>query len=91
MNEDNDDFASTRSVQIATNVLSDKSYQQTALPPHAPCRLQQADESTIENPILFASTRSVQIATPSLETTNEESIFASTRSVQIATFLSYST
>ena len=56
-------FASTRSVQIATAHQRGGSCYRTALPPHAPCRLQQAPDKVYQQHRCFASTRSVQIAT----------------------------
>ena len=57
-------FASTRSVQIATQRDGDGSdLMEVALPPHAPCRLQLQPSMLNASLTCFASTRSVQIAT----------------------------
>ena len=61
------------------------SFHRTALPPHAPCRLQRRLPLTPLNRHFFASTRSVQIATPDANKRFKQWRFASTRSVQIAT------
>ena len=57
----------------------------TALPPHAPCRLQQTNVDFYQIINFFASTRSVQIATSHRRKSSTSLSFASTRSVQIAT------
>ena len=79
-------FASTRSVQIATKQLLTLGQTALTLPPHAPCRLQHSPHVERCAPSHFASTRSVQIATAlRINPAYNWSCFASTRSVQIAT------
>ena len=56
------DFASTRSVQIATCCQLRANSCNAPLPPHAPCRLQQVLPEEPAASAFFASTRSVQIA-----------------------------
>ena len=59
--------------------------RRSALPPHAPCRLQQILVENQAGIKRFASTRSVQIATALENDSGALLFFASTRSVQIAT------
>ena len=58
-----ENFASTRSVQIATPRTERGNVWAFSLPPHAPCRLQPYVTTQQEIRETFASTRSVQIAT----------------------------
>ena len=62
-----ENFASTRSVQIATPRTERGNVWAFSLPPHAPCRLQRSISKSMTSHVLFASTRSVQIATPTLD------------------------
>ena len=61
--ENGGDFASTRSVQIATAPGLLYLILMYSLPPHAPCRLQLIVLRFFIRVGIFASTRSVQIAT----------------------------
>ena len=78
-------FASTRSVQIATFPAPALMAFASTLPPHAPCRLQHRRWKSLTTVSYFASTRSVQIATAHAVYLPKKGLFASTRSVQIAT------
>ena len=78
-------FASTRSVQIATGKVCADSARYGSLPPHAPCRLQQAGSKFFSRKHSLPPHAPCRLQLENVPKLKWTALFASTRSVQIAT------